>query len=263
MCLASQAEKLFFLACMLFSSPYCKAADIVDTKSRGVYKGVITEEDSASVCIELEGGYIKRIPRSDVLRIRRVAASQNKGTHQTNREKGAHRHDGFYLSMGMGAQYAAMEAVSMDGRRDTLSLSGGGIGMEVRLGVAIVENWILSGDVITGSIVNPRLAVNGARAGTSTDTTGSLGVVGLGLTRYFDPSNIFVSGTVGYGGLLVFSQGTDEDLADSDGLILQLMFGKEWWVSRNWGLGLSLNYQAAGVGTRNQAIQVLFSATYN
>jgi hypothetical protein len=42
---------------------------------------------------------------------------------------------------------------------------------------------------------------------------------------------------VGIGSLTL--EADDEDLESDNGVVIDLTIGKEWWVGRNWGLGVA------------------------
>ena len=55
------------------------------------------------------------------------------------------------------------------------------------------------------------------------------------------------------------------------GTALELMVGKEWWVSANWGMGIAGEFVGASMTDKNtpgltwsaSSLSVLLSATYN
>jgi hypothetical protein len=83
-------------------------------------------------------------------------------------------------------------------------------------------------------VSEPDVEVEGLGSATS-DEDLTMGALGGGLTYYFMPVNMYVSGSLGAGSL---------SLGDSDsdtGVVGEFMLGKEWWLGGSWGLG------AAGV----------------
>ena len=85
---------------------------------------------------------------------------------------------------------------------------------------------------------DPDVKVNDVTIGTG---SGSAGVVGLGpgLAYYFDPSNAFIGATLLFS-QLVINNSDGNKIGESDwGVTVEGTVGKEWWVSDNWGLGLS------------------------
>jgi hypothetical protein len=64
------------------------------------------------------------------------------------------------------------------------------------------------------------------------------------------PYNVFVSGTLG-GASYSFDYDEVEILSTKSGIGWHFKVGKEWWVSRNWGLGVALGYGYAGAKDRS------------
>jgi hypothetical protein len=56
-----------------------------------------------------------------------------------------------------------------------------------------------------------------------------------------------------------------------DGIGIQLMVGKEWWISQDWGIGVAGEFIGASMKDKNDssvtwsadAFSILVSATYN
>ncbi|RLB59961.1 MAG: hypothetical protein DRI34_00110 [Deltaproteobacteria bacterium] len=103
----------------------------------------------------------------------------------------------------------------------------------------------------------------------------SLGVVGVGVTYYFMPANIYLTGSLGfattqaqggYDDYYFYSHDVNQHLGS--GVAVSVGCGKEWWVSANWGVGMSLTgHFAYSEGDdfilRQGGLQLLFSATFN
>jgi len=238
------------LVSILFSSPFSKPIDIVHTKDQDVYKGVITDEDSATVLMKLKNGSIIRIPQSDVLSIGRYADDPDNGYHQ---------HDGFFFSANNGGGYGSLSWGRFNNKESgTAVLTGAGPVIDYKIGGALKENLILSFDLImtpvaSGDFSGKGMDVNGLGITSSPDSASDvfLGGAGLGLTYYFMPANIFLSGTLGVGAVALndkYGSGSNYDLnlstrySEAFGNFIQLKVGKEWWVSTNWGLGISGAY---------------------
>ncbi len=170
---------------------------------------------------------------------------------------GIHTHQGLFVSAGDG-----IGGLNYNEDTDNLKLSGGAANFDFKIGGAIVDNLILSGDFFSVDASNPNVSLNGGAPARNYDYVSMHGL-GIGLTYYFMPVNIYLSGTLGSG---VFNY--NEDISDN-GVAVQLQAGKEWWVSRNWGLGIALDYTAMGAkwsGNDNaQAgyFGLMFSSTFN
>ncbi len=181
----------------------------------------------------------------------------------------AYRHDGFFLRMGLGFGVAGYnfhgkiegDAPSLYARNP--SQFGPAIAGSLMLGGAIKDNLILHADIWSIGHVTEREdeKVEGF----------SVGVVGLGVTYYFMPTNLYITASVGpaISGLTLVD--TDNDKYEVDalfGLGASLALGKEWWVSENWGLGLALRGNYAYTANRDLSghqggTALMFTATYN
>jgi hypothetical protein len=93
---------------------------------------------------------------------------------------------------------------------------------------------------------------------------------GPGIAYYLD-GNAYLSGTVLFSQLSISDSETGDDLGESDvGFGAALTGGKEWWITHDWGIGVSGQFALASMKEKNadyrwtsMAISVLFSATYN
>ena len=146
----------------------------------------------------------------------------------------------------------------------TTTIAGSGVSVGVALGGGVAENLALYGTVFVSSFGD-------ANSGSNTGTDASLGGYAAGVVYYFMPINVYVSGAVGVAGMGKFdSQGK---LIDSSniGLGFDGIVGKEWRVSRHWGLGLAAELVGAtgmkdkadpNVTWRGGAFNFLSSATF-
>jgi hypothetical protein len=150
---------------------------------------------------------------------------------------GFHAHDGFFLRLGVGGGYARA-AISTDNGK--LSYSGASMPVNLAVGAAIRPNLILFGELMSSQVDSPTARYSGEK-----QTVHSMNLVlqgvGPGLAYYFMPVNIYISGSILFHKV---SYTTDDDKYDSTdmstmGMATNLMAGKEWWVSRDWGIGLA------------------------
>jgi hypothetical protein len=81
------------------------------------------------------------------------------------------------------------------------------------------------------------------------DTRFRVGGLGVGLTYYFMPVNLYLAAAVGIGSAQLRGVGSDFVVeANTDpGLAINVMAGKEWWVSRRWGLGVAVQFMFASL----------------
>jgi len=103
----------------------------------------------------------------------------------------------------------------------------------------------------------------------------AVGGVGLGVTYYLMPWNLFFTGSVGPA-TSVFVQHLDTEDGSKDrtkteigtGIGVKAQIGKEWWVSDNWALGVAIQGDFSHTrGGDSRFTQgggtVLFTATFN
>jgi hypothetical protein len=162
-----------------------------------------------------------------------------------------------------------------------LSISGASGSFGIALGGAVNEDLIIYATFIDSVIGSPTsksstmVPINGkvaSRVGGGSSGAGMAGI-GLGAAHYLD-SNLFFAGSL-LGSWLFADDSLGERAYSRAGITFEGLFGKEWWVSDNWGLGLTgqvllgvMKDQAFG-GTGSPptwelaAFSVLFSATYN
>ena len=179
---------------------------------------------------------------------------------------GYHEHDGLYLRFLLGPGYLHASA-SYGGVSQKVSGVGGTFGVAV--GGSLNPNLVIYGELLGTSVSDPTLDYGGT-SGTASGLTVTMVGLGPGVAYYFD-GNLYVSGTLLFTKLSFSDSNTSDQLASTNwGFGAGLTFGKEWWVSRDWGLGVSGQFLAAsmkdnGVDTRWTGISaaLLFSATCN
>lgn len=176
-----------------------------------------------------------------------------------------HRHLGFFLRLDGGVGY--LSSSSTPGGIGA-SMSGVAIPFGIVIGGAVAENVIIAGDLWGISAVSPSFTIAGQTA-SSGDTSFSLGGVGLNLTYYFMPANVYVSVTPSLVGLTLRGNGATS--SSQAGFGTKVGVGKEWWVGDHWGLGLAGQFflgvnQDTGANPPTWTTlggAVAFSATYN
>ena len=177
-----------------------------------------------------------------------------------------HRHLGFFLRLDAGMGYAGSSASSGGA---TLSLKGFAIPFGVAVGGAVSENFILAGDLWATSALSPSVTWAGL-SGTASGASMTMGGIGLNLTYYFMPHNVYVSLTPS---IVTLSLNNGVSSASTNaGFGLKAGVGKEWWVGNHWGIGLAAQF-VLGInkdqGSSNPPTfttlggALAFSATYN
>jgi hypothetical protein len=143
-------------------------------------------------------------------------------------------HDGFFLRLSAGGGGASTE---LDIPGFKTEFSGGTGDINIAVGAVVTTNLALHGTLFGWSLSDPDIDVEGLGSG---EVNGDLTMAafGGGLTYYFMPVNMYLSGSLGAGSLSF--DGDDNIEGDSDtGLVGELVLGKEWWVGGGWGLGVA------------------------
>ena len=156
---------------------------------------------------------------------------------------GQYTHDGFFMRFLLGGSSSVMSfnVGSNDMGFGDMEFSGLSATFRFQIGAAISENLIAFGEVGAITMSNPELKFSGKTYDTD-ETLASNSDFGAGLTYYFMPTNIYISGSVlASSAELEYTEGTTIQKGESDyGIGLFLAAGKEWWVNDDWGLGVSI-----------------------
>lgn len=152
---------------------------------------------------------------------------------------GVHEHDGFFLQIQTGPAF-----LDMTDSEDIATISGGGLGLSIAIGGSPMKNLVIFGEVISQAALNPTLELGGETYEAKKTVTLTFTNVGPGLAYYFGDSNFFVSGSAG---LAQASLESDTETYDASGLGLRLGAGKEWWIGKQWGIGVGANVFTATV----------------
>jgi hypothetical protein len=205
------------------------------------------------------------------------------GSHQApdeepQRNPGARTHDGVYLRLQLGVGYTNMSA----NKTGTETIAGDGVSFGIALGDALNSNLIIYGTLVDGVAFNPTTKMSGTLTGgpgmvASLASGGGLRIAGVtgvgGGAAYYLDSNLFLAGSL-LGSRLSVSDVVGTTMKSDWGVTLEGLFGKEWWVSDNWGLGVagqlwlgvmsdSTLADASTPTWRLAALSVLLSASYN
>lgn len=185
----------------------------------------------------------------------------------------AYTHDGLLVRLALGFGYTS-SAVGDDGD-GKLALTGGGGFASFAIGGMLTENLSLNADLFGLTSFEPSVEVGGERLGELADTRMSVGAVGIGLTYYLTPANVYFAGSFGAAVGTLETRGRVlgvtyiREAKSEVGFAINLMVGKEWWVGREWGLGVAGQLILGSLPTESGedisvfGVGVLFSATYN
>jgi hypothetical protein len=193
---------------------------------------------------------------------------------------GRHRHDGFYFRLALGFAASRDHAVANpanDVTRDAGSVGGVGTATEVALGGSVSPRLILAGGYFGSTAVATSYERDdGAGLPVALRRNRSFSLVGPFIDWYF-ASRMGLHAQMGVGVATLsgmrWEQADFEDRRVAVGAGAMVGFGNEWWVSDNWGLGLTARLTAATLGEEYQGRayfhavatfpSLLFSATYN
>lgn len=171
-----------------------------------------------------------------------------------------HTHEGFFLRLQLGPS-----SLDISSKEAPVSFGGAGGVFSVAFGGAIVDNLVLYGELVSDTALDPKITVGSQSFGTRDLSVGVLGF-GPGIAYYFMPINVYVSGTLLAARAIIQ---TPDGSANSDfGLGARLGVGKEWWVSKSWGLGIAGTATFASMDDLDDklsstAYALLFTATFN
>lgn len=133
----------------------------------------------------------------------------NAQTIDKTKEPGYHKHKGFFLSMSVGPNFGSItDEVVGD---YSLKFNGTGAQFDFKIGGAIKENLILHATLISNTMSGPDITSGGSSQATSNNLSLGETMFGAGITYYYMPINIFLSGSLGIG---TFSL-SDYDTKDS------------------------------------------------
>lgn len=145
-------------------------------------------------------------------------------------------HTGLFVRLNAGLAY--MNTSEAIGTAITTTTGIAGMG-EFGVGWAVIPNLIVHLDVASAGVIGPKVSIKGGDAtaigsGSPADTVANFGV---GVTYYMMPYNFWVGGAVG-GSAAWLDYGGGRLVSDI-GWGFVANFGKEFWVSQNWGLGFA------------------------
>lgn len=186
-------------------------------------------------------------------------------------EPGYRQHTGFYLSLSVGPNFPSINSEVLGAY--SVNFSGTGAQFDFKIGGAVKENLILHATLISNAMSGPKVSWEGISEKTSNDLSIGEAMFGGGLTYYIMPSNFFLSGSLGLGNFTVMEVNNANSISTNRGFSMQLKIGKEWWVSKRWGLGIAATYgktkltNSPGGGIEelmnSNNLGILFNATLN
>jgi hypothetical protein len=177
---------------------------------------------------------------------------------------GRHDHDGgFFLRLSAGGGGAGTELQDV---KPTTKLSGACSDVNIAIGGVVAKNLALHATLWGWAETDPELEVGSASGTLHGDL--SMSAFGAGVTYYFMPVNMYLSGSVG-GGVLTLELPEGEGDSDTGGAV-DLTLGKEWWVGDRWGIGIAGGLGVHSIPTKvgnkdwtGASATLRFTATFN
>jgi len=141
---------------------------------------------------------------------------------------------GFFLRLSTGVGGAQIELdIAPFGKQKYSGWTGD---PNLAIGGTITRNLALHATMFGWSASDPTYELAGVEFNASTDLV-FLGALGIGMTYYVMPLNLYLSPSIGFGRL---AQEAFGDIRESDlGVAFDFTVGKEWWVSDRWALGVA------------------------
>ncbi|HET9251065.1 MAG TPA: hypothetical protein VFP58_02985 [Candidatus Eisenbacteria bacterium] len=140
-------------------------------------------------------------------------------------------HDGFFLRLSGGGGEAGSE-FDVPGLETEYRGSSGDLNIAV--GAVVTGRLALHATFFGWTVSNPTLDIEGVGSD-EVEGTLSIPAFGGGLTYYFMPVNLYVTGSLGSASLNFDGGGVQGE--SGTGVMGELAVGKEWWVGKSWGLG--------------------------
>lgn len=178
----------------------------------------------------------------------------------------AYVHDGFFLRLAPGFGW---NSTSSESGGNTLKMSGVSGLFNIAVGGAVAQDLILHLDISGVSTSDPKVELNGNEVSSNVSSS-STSMVGIGMTYYL-PSNFYITGAVGMAESS--NEAAGKTYSTDTGYGANVMIGKEWWVSDEWGIGIAGQFlytncpdkplAGATPDVESTSFGILLSATYN
>ena len=239
---------------------------VFDMVPRGQISKIVYDDGST---VFLNESSTETTAITDPPREQRHAASRTTGNSSASSGDGTHTHDGFYFRGLFGFGPATTTFDNYLGNE--LKFEGGATAMRLQFGYAVIDDLIifLDNGVIVMGEPDVTYGGNDIEQGNSQVSVSDFGI---GVSYYLMPYNIFISAS-----LLLFYTSFEGNYIEGEtdyGVGYQLSIGKEWWISKNWGIGVALlgfyGKTTATIDADNTEhnvtssyIGIMFSATYN
>ncbi|MFZ5630930.1 MAG: hypothetical protein ACOY5B_17485 [Spirochaetota bacterium] len=253
-------QLLFFVAVMAFNVRIFSA--VVVTSNERI-AGTITGKTNTTVTIKMEKGQERTIERTRIVQIfddngelvyKSPALSENRPpTNEKNSDAtvGAadRTHVGLFLRLlGGGGSYYFSETPVLSNNTGTFTAEGQAGFYSVQIGYSILQNLIVYGARNALSAEAPEYRLNGATNGFRPQGFMNVTGFGAGASYYVPAWNLHFSADVGTA-LTSLNLGSTTTNSQQ-GLGINLQVGKEWWIAKNLGLGVSFYFHRSSMDDR-------------
>ncbi|PKL38437.1 MAG: hypothetical protein CVV44_11155 [Spirochaetae bacterium HGW-Spirochaetae-1] len=145
-------------------------------------------------------------------------------------------HDGYMARFMLGAGYQKFTCEDYLSGKDMVFTGFSG-DIVLQLGNTVWSNLILFGEISACFMPDAGVKLGGGSYATDKAWVNTIGI-GAGATYYFMPVNIYASASMG---IVKSTMEIDNNTSSGKyGLGLSMSFGKEWWASDNWGVGVAI-----------------------
>ncbi|HOU92752.1 MAG TPA: hypothetical protein PLU22_16980 [Polyangiaceae bacterium] len=156
-------------------------------------------------------------------------------------------HQGFYARMSLGT--GPMTTLFSEGLLAQSRVTGASSGLDVLLGGTPFPGFVVGGGLFCNALESED--VRGVDAIRGREYDPAIGLCSIGPIVDFFPDakrGLHVGGMVGVAALGIDAPGfADEDAPTAGGGAIGLWVGHDWWVSREWSLGVAFRYLGVAV----------------
>ncbi len=165
---------------------------------------------------------------------------------------GFHAHDGFYFASNLGFGYQGTTVSEFQGFSE-LGLKSSSLILGIKAGWSLNPSWVFALGIQTlflGAFGAP--AINSA-PDIITETPNQTKQLSVTMTgphvTYYWPSNYFATASIATAGILYKDPAKEINIDNGYGLTAG--FGREWWISKNWGIGFLVQMSYSRVELKN------------
>jgi len=239
-----------------------ETAEIIDTRNVPCKCSI---EDVATTAIpraayELAGASPEeQVPQQEI-----VPSAGRRGLKKDT--AGYHRHEKFYFQFGLGPGSTKSTSSLLE-----IKSNGAAMALDMQFGWVFSKKYVVYFAVVGHLMSNPNVVFL-----KETIPTDSLDVTingyGIGFKYYIPAKNLFVDLAL-LQTTLTLDYGSGRATGETNrGGGIQLGFGKEWWISHSWSLGVEAYYHASSAPDKppfdnvtwsNESVGVMFTAVFD